>query len=64
MSCDLLEHAKQGYKEENKSVSLEPQLSHEAVVVPKTVPNSSLEQVYSTYTNVNLKKKILVFWIK
>lgn len=53
MSCDLLEHAKQGYKIENGTVPPEPQIIHETVVQPKTIQSSSLDQVFQTYTNVS-----------
>lgn len=55
MSCDLLEHAKQGYKVETITVPFEPQISQEIVVQPKIIQNSSLEQVFQTYTNVSFQ---------
>lgn len=55
MSCDLLEHAKQGYKVENGTIPPEPQISQETIVQPKIIQNSSLEQVFQTYTNVSFK---------
>lgn len=54
MSCDLLEHAKEAYKVENGTVPTEvPQISHEIVVQPKIIQNTSVEQVFQTYTNVS-----------
>lgn len=54
MSCDLLEHAKQGYKTSNGITTLEPPNSMlEMSAVPKTLENNTLEQVFLSYTNVS-----------
>lgn len=52
MSCDLLEHAKQGYKTTN-GIALEPNPSDEVAIVPKTLENNTPEQVFLSYTHVS-----------
>lgn len=62
MSCDLLEHAKEAYKVENGTATFEqPQILNEIVVQPKPkiVQNTSVEQVFQTYTNVSNKLIVL-----
>ncbi|XP_031636141.1 uncharacterized protein LOC116349026 [Contarinia nasturtii] len=58
MSCDLLEHAKQGYKTSNGITTLEPPNSMlEMTAVPKTLETNTLEQVFLSYTNAPIKRK-------
>lgn len=52
MSCDLLENAKQGYKLTN-GTTVETHSIDEVAVVPKTVENNTLEQVFLSYTHVS-----------
>lgn len=52
MSCDLLENAKQTYKTTNGAI-IEPTSTNEVAAAPKPLENTTLEQVFYSYTNVS-----------
>lgn len=62
MSCDLLEHAKQGYKTANV-IALEPNTSNEVAIVPKTLETNSLEHVFLSYSHVSFLLIIFLFFL-